>query len=170
MPSPQHTRKSWLPHPLLSVVMLFIWLSLQDFSIGQLLLGIALALAIPYWVQDFWPQQVKIHKPFKLMAFMLLLLYDICVANIKVAIQILGPTKALHEAYFWVPLDLEDEFLISLLASAITMTPGTVSADFSQDRKYIYIHGLNVHDIDAEIALIKQRYEAPIKEIFLCST
>ena len=68
-----------------------------------------------------------------------------------------------------VPLDIQHEFTITLFASTISLTPGTVSADLSLDRRYLLVHSLHVTDIDAAIAEMKQRYEAPLKEVFECS-
>jgi multicomponent K+:H+ antiporter subunit E len=57
-----------------------------------------------------------------------------------------------------------------MLASVISLTPGTVSADLSDDRKTLLVHGLNVVDEAAAVAEIKQRYEAPLLEVFTCSS
>ena len=56
-----------------------------------------------------------------------------------------------------------------LLAGIVTMTPGTVSADLSDDRRTLLVHGLAIDDEAALIRSIKTRYEAPLKEIFACS-
>jgi len=53
-----------------------------------------------------------------------------------------------------------------LLACIITMTPGTLSSEVSDDHRYLLVHGLDVDDEAALIAQIKSRYEAPIKEMF----
>jgi multicomponent K+:H+ antiporter subunit E len=50
----------------------------------------------------------------------------------------------------------------------VSLTPGTVSADVSEDRTRLLVHALHVEDPQALVAEIKQRYEGPIKEIFEC--
>jgi multicomponent K+:H+ antiporter subunit E len=57
---------------------------------------------------------------------------------------------------------------ISLLASIVTMTPGTVSADVSEGNTSLLVHALDCDDPDALVAEIKQRYEKPLMEIFGC--
>lgn len=64
---------------------------------------------------------------------------------------------------------LEDELALTMLASIISLTPGTVSADLSDDRKILLVHSLDVADTDALVVEIKQRYEAPLLEVFTCS-
>ena len=93
---------------------------------------------------------------------------DILVANMAVAKLILGKPERLRPAFVEVPLDTDNEFVITVLASVVSLTPGTVSADISADRRTLLVHGLDVEDRAALVASIKQRYEAPLKEIFGC--
>ncbi len=63
---------------------------------------------------------------------------------------------------------LSDDFALTALASTISLTPGTVSAEIAPNREHILVHALDVAD-DAELVrTIKNRYEAPLKEIFGC--
>ncbi|NLZ86260.1 MAG: monovalent cation/H+ antiporter subunit E, partial [Gammaproteobacteria bacterium] len=96
--------------------------------------------------------------------------WDIVVANLKVAKLVLGPTKNLHPKWFRVPLETEHEEVNTLLAMIITTTPGTVTAGIDQDRGDILVHALSTDDEAAEIELIKQRYEQPLLKIFSVQT
>lgn len=168
----QHSRSKrlWLPHPSLSVYMWVLWLLLvNDISVAHILLGAVLAWLIPFLTQDFWPEEMVMRKPWVAARFVLLVLGDIAIANAVLAVRILGPSKKLQPAFMTLPLDLEQDFAITLLASTISLTPGTVSADLSADRQALLIHVLHVGDVDASISAIKKRYEAPLKEIFECS-
>ena len=160
----------WLPRPALSLFMWVLWLLMvNDFSGGHVVLGGVLAWLIPYLTQDFWPGSTKLHKPFALARFLMIVLWDIIVANCILVVRVLGPTKNLRPAFMELPLDIKENFTITLLASTISLTPGTVSADLSMDGRTLLIHTIYVDDIEAAIADIKQRYEAPLKEIFECS-
>ncbi|MNJ77241.1 Na(+)/H(+) antiporter subunit E [compost metagenome] len=64
---------------------------------------------------------------------------------------------------------IEDEFVLSVLTSIISLTPGTVSSGLSPDHKTLLLHALDAPDIEAVVAEIKARYEAPLLEIFQCS-
>ena len=162
--------RSWFPHPGLSVFMLLLWLLLaNDVSVGQVVLGSILAWVIPWLTQGFWPESLRLRHPLVLIKFVLVVFWDILVANMILAVRILGPINKLQPAFMQVPLDIHHEFTITLFASTISLTPGTVSADLSLDRRYLLVHSLHVTDIDAAIAEMKQRYEAPLKEVFECS-
>jgi multicomponent K+:H+ antiporter subunit E len=162
--------RHWFPHPALSGFMLLLWLLLANsVNVGQLLLGSLLAWVIPWFTQGFWPESLRMRKPLVLFKFLALVLWDIVIANLILAMRILGPQSRLQPAFMQVPLDIQEEFTITLLASTISLTPGTVSADLNMEGRYLLVHSLHVTDIDAAIAAIKQRYETPLKEVFECS-
>lgn len=155
-----------LPHPLLSACLVAIWLLLvNQLSFGHLLLGILLGLALPLYTARFWPDHVQIRNPGILLRFILVVLYDILVANIAVARLILGRQERLEPAFLIMPLRLETDVAISVLANTISLTPGTVSTYLSADRRCLIIHSLHTTDPEDVLETIRKRYETPLKEI-----
>ncbi len=174
------TRFKWLPAPLLSLLLFFVWLLLNNsVSAGHIVLAVILAIVIPLATSPFSTKQPLIIKPGLALRHLLLVLYDIITANFQVAILILGPTKKLTPGFVKVPLDLTHSMPITILASTVSLTPGTVSAEvypweesFTEGKyspeRFLLIHVLDLNDEQALINTIKQRYEAPLKEIFQC--
>jgi multicomponent K+:H+ antiporter subunit E len=155
-----------LPHPLLSAILLATWLLLvNDLSVGHLLLGALLGWGVPLYTARFWPEEVRVRRPLLLLRFLAVVLYDIVVANVTVARLILGPAERMQPAFVTMPLALRSEVAISLLANTISLTPGTVSAFLSADRRCLIIHSLHTTAPDELLATIRQRYEQPLKEI-----
>lgn len=161
--------RRWLPHPLLSLTLFVVWLLLvNSISTGSALFALALAVLVPSLTNAFWPEHVRIRRPLLLVPYGLRLIGDIVIANLHVARLILGPATPLRPAFVRMPIDLHDEFAVTLLASTVSLTPGTVSADISADRRSLLIHALDLDDADALVAQIKRRYETPLREIFEC--
>ena len=159
----------WLPHPVFSLVLLIIWLMFNNtIAPAHIVLGAILGIAIPWMTRVFWPEPLRLSNPLVALRLFFIVLYDIVIANIAVARLILGPVSALRPAFFELPLQLQSPYAISALASIITLTPGTVSASLSKDRRTLLVHTLDVDDPAVMIAEIRQRYEAPLKEIFEC--
>jgi multicomponent K+:H+ antiporter subunit E len=161
----------WLPHPLLSLVLIVVWLFLVNtITFGHLFLGTLLGIAIPWFTNRFWPERPKIAKPFLLFRFFFLtFVTDVIVANITVVRLFLLPDiSRLRPRFIEIPLDTQDPMVITILASVISLTPGTVSAEVSEDQKTLIVHGLDVADETLAVQTIKTRYEAPLKEIFSC--
>lgn len=163
--------KSWLPQPLLSLFLWSVWLLLvNSIAPGQMILGLILAVLLPLFTSRFWPDRPCVRRHLLLARYVLVLLWDIVVANLTVARLILGPTERLRPAFVRLPLDLRADFGIVILAHTISLTPGTVSSSLASDHKSLLIHALDVDDPDQLIQRIKTRYEAPLMEIFPCST
>lgn len=156
------------PHPYLSVTLVLVWILLVNrFAWGSLLFAIILAIAIPILTAPYWPDRARLRSPAKIAGYVLLVIWDIIVANIQVAMIVLfKPNHKLQPAWITVPLDLRSPEAITVLASTITLTPGTVSADLSQDGHALLVHCLHAPEPEEVIDEIKTRYEARLKEIF----
>jgi multicomponent K+:H+ antiporter subunit E len=159
-----------LPHPLTSAVLAAGWLLLAGFSIAQFLLALVVAVLLPHFTRRFVGEALGRARGWRGLAraarFSLLVVWDIIVANLVVARLILGPPGRLRPAYIEVPIGLEQPLAISLLASIVSMTPGTVSSDLSEDRRRLLVHVLDTSDPAAVVEQIKSRYERPLAEIF----
>lgn len=156
------------PHPLLSVVLLFVWLALVNkVTPGNVLLGAILGVVVPIITAPYWPGRPKIGRPLRVIEYIFIVLWDIVVANFQVAAIILfRRNQNIRSQWVTVPLDLTSAEAITVLAGTITMTPGTVSAMLSADGGAILVHCLDTDDPDAVRDEIKKRYEWRLKEIF----
>jgi len=164
---PRSLGRRLLPAPLLSAALLAAWLLLsQSASVGQWLLGALLALAVPWFTERLRPERPRIGAWGVVLRLGLVVLKDIVKSNIDVARLILGPESRIAPRFVWVPLDIADAHGIVALAGIITMTPGTLSADLSEDRRGLLVHVFNVDDEAALVADIKLRYETPLRRIF----
>jgi len=157
-----------LPHPLLTLTLTVVWLMLaNDLSLGGLVMGAILGVAIPLMTRAYWPDRPRIRRPFGMLAYVALVLWDVAVANIVVAlIVLLKPVSRIRPAFVTIPLDLRTPEAITMLAGTITMTPGTVTAEISADGRALLVHALDAPDPDAVRDEIKSRYESRLKEIF----
>jgi multicomponent K+:H+ antiporter subunit E len=155
----------------MSLTLIVVWLFLVNtITFGHLVLGTLLGIAIPLFTNRFWPERPMIAKPFLLFRFFFItFVADVIVANITVVRLFLLPDiSRLRPRFIEIPLDTQDPMVITILASVISLTPGTVSAEVSDDRQALIVHGLDVADEKTAVHTIKTRYEAPLKEIFSC--
>ncbi|WP_407352718.1 Na+/H+ antiporter subunit E [Luteimonas sp. R10] len=159
--------RRFLPSLPLSIAVLVLWLLLvSDFGPGQLVLGLVLAVALPLFADMLKPERAHIGRVLVALRLCGIVFVDIVRSNIEVARLILGPESAITPGFVQVPLDLGNIHGTTVLASIITLTPGTVSAELSDDRRHLLVHCFNLKDADDVIDTIKTRYEAALKEIF----
>ncbi|WP_025563326.1 Na+/H+ antiporter subunit E [Psychromonas sp. SP041] len=158
----------WFPTPYHSVLLWLVWQILHDFSRGHMVLGAVFAIIIPWIVAPLSEEAAVAKKPIKALMYTFRLLIDIAVSNYDVAKRVLQSNRSLKPAFIVVPLDIKDPVPLTIFTSSVSLTPGTVSVELSDDRKWLYVHVLHLEDEQALIKLIKDRYEAPLKEIFGC--
>lgn len=166
-------RRRLLPRPWTALWLLLAWLLLnQTVALGQLLLGALLAAALSRFPRATAAAGPTIASRDELKRratvaarLSAIVLKDIVVANLQVAARILGPQARLSPRFVWVPLEVQRPASITLLAGIITMTPGTLSVELSDDHRWLLVHGLDIGDADGLVADIKTRYEIPIKEL-----
>ncbi|MDJ0626700.1 MAG: Na+/H+ antiporter subunit E [Rhodobacter sp.] len=159
----------WLiPHPLLTLILAVVWTLLQnEVSAGMVVFGIILGIVIPWATSIWWPDTPKGFRLGKMISYSVLVIWDILVANVQVAwIVLTVPNAKLKPAWIVVPLELRKPEAITVLAGTITLTPGTVSADLSDQGHSLLVHVLHTDDPDAARDEIKTRYERRLKEIF----
>lgn len=161
--------KRLLPHPIASFFVLAVWLCLySSLAPADVAGGALLAVLLPLLLDPFLRDPVGLHRPWVAARLAAVVLWDVVAANIAVARRVLGPLSRLRPGFVEVPLDTTHPDAVALLASLITMTPGTVAADIDEARTRILVHVLDLTDPAELVAQIKQRYERPLKEIFGC--
>lgn len=157
-----------LPHPFLTLLMTVVWILLQNsISAGMVVFGLILGIIIPRAAAVWWPDRPLNFRLLPMIPYMILVIWDILVANVQVAwIVLTRPNSKLRPAWVVIPLELRQPEAISILAGTITLTPGTVSADLSSEGHSLLVHTLDTDDPEAVRDQIKDRYERRLKRIF----
>lgn len=152
----------------LNFVLAFVWAALNgDFSLFTLTSGfilgyLALWLAKPLLDPDTW----YFARFFKVIWLVLYFLYELVVSSLRVAWQVISPRQNFTPRIIQVPLDVQSDFEILCLTNLISLTPGTLSLEVSEDRKALYIHAMFADDPQEEVQAIKDGLERVVKEAF----
>lgn len=156
-----------LSHPTLSAAILASWLLLQG-SLAPVhwIWGTVFALLLPWLLRDFIGPPWRAGAPGAVLRLAVVVLWDIVRANLTVARLALHPGVRPQPAWVLVPYTLQEPRAVAVLASIVTMTPGTVSCVIDEQRRRILVHALDAPDPAALRAEILDRYETPLKEIF----
>lgn len=161
--------RRWFPHPVLSLQLGVSWLVLvHSLALVHWLSALLVAWAVPRMLAPFLGDASRIHWP-TTVRLILLVLWDIVVANIAVARITLGSMHRPRPAWLRVPLACDHPRVNALFATIITTTPGTVSITVCEERREILVHALDCDDDEAMVAEMKARYEAPLIRIFRLS-
>ncbi|MFZ2297800.1 MAG: Na+/H+ antiporter subunit E [Aquabacterium sp.] len=167
MTMPAHT-STWqrARRPVLSVLLALAWLMLQQsLDLGNVLTACVLGWGLPRLLGGFLGPAAHPRSFARALRLGLTVLWDIIVSNITVARLVLNPRSVPHPAWVKVPLTLTQPTAQALLASIITMTPGTVSAIVDEEGGCIWVHALDCDDPAAVATDIDRRYQQPLMEI-----
>ena len=102
----------------------------------------------------------------RIISLVLLFLKELARSAFRVAVLVLSPRLVVKPGIFAFPLTVERDFEITLLANLITLTPGTLSVDVSEDCKTLYVHALDCTDPEAARRDIAEGFERKILEAF----
>ena len=160
--------RRWIPSPGLSVALLVLWLLLaRTASLGQLLLGTGLALAVPLLAGNLRFKDTRIRNPLAIARYVMTVAYDVVRSNIEVAWGVIRwRWHRPSSAFVIIPLDLRDPLGLAVLAMVTTIVPGTVWSELALDRSAMLLHVWDVPDEGAFVTRFKARYEQPLREIF----
>ncbi|WP_179318065.1 Na+/H+ antiporter subunit E [Winogradskyella helgolandensis] len=151
---------------LSNILLTFVWVALTgSFAFLNFLFGFAIAFVI-LWVINIKREDTKYFKIVpKIIAFFFFFSYELIKANIQVAYDVITPKFYMTPGIVKVPLDVKTDIGITLLANLISLTPGTLSLDVSDDKKVLYVHSMYISDKEKFIKSIKKGFEARLLEI-----
>ena len=154
---------------LLTILLAIGWAAATgSFSLLNLLFGALLGGLAMFLVRDRVQTPRFLARLRRVAALGGLFVYELFLSAVKVALLVIQPDmhRHLRPGIIAFPLTVTRDAEITLLANLITLTPGTLSVDVSDDRKFLYVHAINVVDREALIRDIAQGFEAKVMKAF----
>ena len=143
------------------------WMALTgDWSLPALVFSGALGWILLRLVRPLGGEGFRRVRLARLPGVLLFVLKELALANLKVAAAVVAPAGRLRPAVVAVPLALDRDAEIALLANLVTLTPGTLSLDVSPDRRTLYVHAMAVTSPDDLRREIRDGFERRILEAF----
>lgn len=151
---------------LLNVLIALTWMFLSvSFKPPTFIVGYLLGLLMLFMLRKSFSSRFYMDRLWAVIKLASLFLKELVLSNFSVLKLILQPTMPIRPAIFAMPTVLEQDWEITLLSSLITLTPGTVVIDISDDNKTLYIHSIDFEDIDEAIESIRNTFEKAILEV-----
>lgn len=151
---------------LANILLALAWMALTDsFNAGGLITGFLFGFFV-IWIGRRDRSTATYHRRLLAIAgFIPYFIKELVAANLRVAYDVLTPQDHMQPGIVAVPLDLETDLQITLLATCITLTPGTLSLHISEDRRTLFVHAMYIDDPETLVHEIKQGFEKRIREI-----
>lgn len=152
---------------LINILLALAWGAMTgSFSVLNLAFGFVLAGVSLSLIREQAGSITHFRRAAAAVALAFTFLWELIKSSVGVAIIVLSPWRKLVPAIIAFPLQLRSDAEITLLANMITLTPGTLSMDVSDDRKTLYVHAIDAPDPDAVVADIRASFEERIRRVF----
>lgn len=150
----------------MNLLLTLVWVALTgNFQAVNFFFGAALSFLVMRLSQN----SVEDRKYFKrvplAIGFVLYFFYELVKANLQVAVDVIKPRLYIKPGIISYPMTVTSNFEITLLVNVISLTPGTLIIDISNDRKVLYIHAMFIRDREEFIRSIKNGFEKRILAI-----
>lgn len=151
---------------LLNVFLAFLWMFLQvSFKGSTFVIGFLLGLFIMLGMRRFFKGRFYLSRVWAVTYLFLLFLKELLKANIDVLRHVIKPKLDMRPGIFAYETALKTDWEVTLLSNLITLTPGTLVMEVSEDNKTLYIHALDIADVKEAVDSIRNSFEKAIMEV-----
>lgn len=152
---------------LINVLLALTWTAVTGFfSLVNIAFGFVLGVFALSLIREQVGSVGYFSRIRRIVKLALVFLYELVMSTVRVAITVLSPDMKLHPGIFAYKLKVDRDFEIALLANMITLTPGTLSVDVSEDKQYLYVHAIDCSNPDETRHDIATGFERRIMEAF----
>jgi multicomponent Na+:H+ antiporter subunit E len=152
---------------LVNILLALVWTAVTGtFTLGNIIFGFLLGAVALYLIREQVGSLGYFRRGIKVASLASLFVTELVLSSVRVARLVLSPQMEMKPGIFSYPLTVDRDFEITLLANLITLTPGTLSVDVSEDRKTLYVHAIDCSDVDAIRRDIADGFERRIMEAF----
>ncbi|PLS15680.1 Na+/H+ antiporter subunit E [Bacillus sp. M6-12] len=151
---------------LLNVILAYTWMFLKtSYSSSAFFVGYFLGLLILFAFRNYFSGRFYLFRVYAIIRLIVIFHRELFLSNIAVLKVVLKPKLDIRPGIFAMQTVLEKDWEITVLANLITLTPGTLVVDVSDDNKTLYIHAMDIEDAEDVIQGIKDSFENAILEV-----
>jgi multicomponent Na+:H+ antiporter subunit E len=151
---------------LLNLLLAMLWAAvIGSVDTAHLVTGFVVGYGALWLARPVLGETRYFGKFFEAIRFGLFFVYELVLSNIRVAWDVLTPRAHRRPGVVAVPLDVDTDAEITLLANVVTLTPGSLSLDVSPDRRWLYVHSMFVEQPESVRSDIKEGFERRVLEL-----
>ena len=152
---------------LINLLLAIAWAAVSaSFTLANLIFGFVLSAVALYLIREQVGYVGYLTRSWRVVSLAALFVYELVLSAWKVTTLVLSPNMKVKPGIFAYPMKVDRDGEITLLANLITLTPGTLSVDVSDDRRTLYVHAIDCSDVDQTRADIAEGFERKILEAF----
>lgn len=151
---------------LLNIFLAFLWMFIKVSADPiSFIKGYLFGLLIIFVLRRFFNSRFYLFRIWSFVKLTLIFFRELILSNIAIVKIVLKPKLDMSPGIFALETDLTEDWQITLLSSLITLTPGTLVISVSDDNKVLFVHAMDIGEIETEISNIKNTFERAILEV-----
>jgi multicomponent Na+:H+ antiporter subunit E len=153
---------------LANLLLALVWTALQgSLSLANLVVGYVLGFVVLQVLTrgGVLPPRY-LGKIGTFLSLLVFLGYELVLANLKLAADVVRPNRTMRPAVVRVPLDVRSDGEILMFAALLNLTPGSIALDVSEDRKTLYVHVMHIETADEARRDMKAGFERRVQRLF----
>lgn len=151
---------------LMNLLLSFLWVALTgSLSYSGFAFGFILGFFVLWIMNKNEEERRYFYRVPKIFSFVFYFLYQMLKANIQVAYDVITPKYFFRPGVVRYPLSARSDFEINVLSTLISLTPGTLILDVSEDKKALYIHAMYLKNPEGFVRQLKEGMEKRLLEI-----
>jgi multicomponent Na+:H+ antiporter subunit E len=151
---------------LVNLILALVWsLLMGAITLPNLVVGFLLGYGVLWLSKPALGETGYFRRGPAALGFLAFFIKELAISNLVVAHEVLTPRSRRRPGVVAVPLDARTDLEITFLAQVVTLTPGTLSLDVSEDRSTLYVHTMFLESPDALRRTIKEGFERRVLEL-----
>lgn len=151
---------------VINLIIAVMWMFLSEsYTTSSFITGYILGILLLLLLYRFIPDAFYLKRVFKITGLGWLFIKELVSSNIDIVKFVYKRNPEFEPGIFALPTELTSNLEIMLLAKLTSLTPGTLSVTISHDKSHLYIHAMNIDDIDKNVRTIKNSFEKAIMEV-----
>ncbi|MFB1099073.1 Na+/H+ antiporter subunit E [Terribacillus sp. JSM ZJ617] len=150
----------------INLLIAFMWMFLgESYSVAGFVTGYIVGIALLFLLRRFLKGPFYLWRGYKILVLALIFIKELFLSNFEITKLVYARRLDINPGIFTLETELKTDWEITLLATLITLTPGTVTMAVSPDKKELYIHAMDIVDMKDAVHAIKNSFEKHIMEV-----
>ena len=151
---------------VINLIISGLWMFLSEsYTLGSFLFGYLLGAGLLLLLNRFFTGPFYLQRIYRLLILFIIFIRELFLSNLEIVKYVYKKDLNIEPGIFAMPIEVEKDWEITLLANLITLTPGTLTVAISDDQKQLFIHALDIDTKEESINDIKNTFEKAIMEV-----
>ncbi|MBC5638765.1 MULTISPECIES: Na+/H+ antiporter subunit E [Ornithinibacillus] len=151
---------------IINLIIAIMWMFLSEsYTLASFIAGYIWGILLVLLLNRFIPGRFYGIRVVKIVKLLLLFVKELFLSNLGILKLVYTPKPEIEPGIFALPLEVKSNWEITILAHLISLTPGTLSVAVSDENDILYIHAMDIDEVDKSVKEIKESFEKAILEV-----